>query len=581
MSDYFYPQFTNLDNYYYQIVKNDKTFIRYFYSNKYITPKYEEKIPNETVLFEIKSNYVKITDLQFSKYNTHCAFGVDTNGDENYTLYLLNLSTNQLQKINDTNISDNFLFINDVLYYVQFDDTYRNYRIKSLDGDILFIENNPLYSVSIFPDVEDKGIIISVNSYSNTEFIHYSTLYGFRYIIKKEQNLICFVDYSWEHKLVYISIYNKGFAEIPEDIFFYKGSFDKKWNKYKVFNGIVEDFITKGKDTLILSRDTISGIQKLWKYSGLKLINIKTDNFIAEYLLPGQFKQDRRNKQVLFIEHTNGKTPKNIIELNFITGKIINTFNNPYIKKENLFIKHKLIDGIPTTFMTKDKNKNILFMAYGAYGVVYNLKYQEWIVNLCKNGWNICVIHCRGGGEKGLQWYLDGKLLKKMNTITDCVNVVKHISKEYNKVAIYGRSAGGISVGATINEIPEYFDYAIMEVPFVNILETMSNPSANLTIGEYLEFGNPNDNIRIKKLMTSYDPVLNIKKNVKYPKILLTSGKNDPRVNYEEHNIYYKQMKKINPKTKINLIFEKYGHFGFTNKKDKLKSDNNKIKWLK
>jgi oligopeptidase B len=146
------------------------------------------------------------------------------------------------------------------------------------------------------------------------------------------------------------------------------------------------------------------------------------------------------------------------------------------------------------------------------------------------------IAHIRGGGEMGRKWYDDGKLLQKKNTFTDFITCAEHLIKEKyttsENLAIIGGSAGGLLMGAVINMRPELFKLMITRVPFVDVINTMLDPTIPLTVLEYQEWGNP-ENKEYYDYMKSYSPYDNLEAK-DYPHILVTAGFNDPRVQYWE-----------------------------------------------
>ena len=146
------------------------------------------------------------------------------------------------------------------------------------------------------------------------------------------------------------------------------------------------------------------------------------------------------------------------------------------------------------------------------------------------------IAHIRGGQEMGRQWYEQGKFLHKMNTFTDFIACGRHlINQGYTspgRLAIMGGSAGGLLMGAVLNLAPDLCHAAVAAVPFVDVVTTMLDESIPLTVGEYEEWGNPNDP-DYYHYMLSYSPYDNIAPH-HYPHLLITAGLNDPRVQYWE-----------------------------------------------
>lgn len=576
---YAFPNFTNLDNFFSQVIyyKNSvhKCF-RYYKDDQLNATQSKKDIVIDSKKLFPKAKFINFGSLEFSDQNKYFAFAIDVIGSENYKIYYGETKDwNIIKKLNYKNLSDNYFFINDTFYFVQMDNTFRPFRVLDWNGNIIFTETDPEMNIYIYPDIEAKGLIIYTSNNETGKFYHYS---------ENKNIFICggfrgFVDYSWDLDMWYISIDNLGFSEIPNSKDF---KFNMTiWNKYCVFKGIVYDFISKGRDTIILSSDPSNGSTKLYKYRNLKLSLINhNENLIGKYELPGGFNQERRRKEVAYIYHCDLKTPNEIIEYDMISDKIVRVLKDPTIKQKivgNLYLSK--IDNIPITKWCLAGNKNALLIVYGAYGFVNSQCYREWYLSLIKKGWDIIVGHIRGGGELGNKWYQSGKLLSKKNTFIDTIKIGEKLKElGYKKVCIFGRSAGGLTVGASLNMANEgVFDGAILEVPFLDVFNTMNNPNLPLTTGEYSEWGNPQIE-KYGKYIKSYDPIINIDKDKEYPKILVIGGKKDNRVKNYEPKLYYKKMKKVNKD--ITFIQNNYGHFGSSNNEEKIKDDNKKVDFI-
>ncbi|KAJ9082831.1 hypothetical protein DSO57_1000816 [Entomophthora muscae] len=185
----------------------------------------------------------------------------------------------------------------------------------------------------------------------------------------------------------------------------------------------------------------------------------------------------------------------------------------------------------------KDGSNPLHLYGYGSFGVSMDPGFISLVIPLLDRGFVYAIAHVRGGSEMGRQWYeTDRKLLKKRNTIRDFSNVARHlIAKNYTspaKLSIEGGSAGGLLVGAVINLNPGFFNAAIMDVPFVDLINTMMDSTIHFIVSWYEEWGNPN-NITFFTYMKSYSPYDNLPKSGEgLPHLLVRSGLSDPRVQY-------------------------------------------------
>jgi len=173
---------------------------------------------------------------------------------------------------------------------------------------------------------------------------------------------------------------------------------------------------------------------------------------------------------------------------------------------------------------------------YGSYEASMAPWFSVARFSLLDRGWTWALVHPRGGGELGRRWYLDGKLLHKINTFTDTIASCEHLVANgwaaAGRVSLRGGSAGGLLVGACITMRPDLFASAAAEVPFIDVVTTMSDPSLPLTITEWEEWGDPREE-PAASYMLSYSPYDNATE-ADYPALYVTAGLNDPRVSYHE-----------------------------------------------
>jgi oligopeptidase B len=228
--------------------------------------------------------------------------------------------------------------------------------------------------------------------------------------------------------------------------------------------------------------------------------------------------------------------------------------------------------GIPVsivyrTDMLKSDQTNPLYLyGYGSYGMTINPSFDTKILPLLDRGYIYAIAHIRGGAFLGYDWYEDGRMEKKMNTFKDFICCAEYFRDsgiiDPNKIVIEGRSAGGLLIGVSVALRPDLYWVAIPGVPFVDVLNTMSDSNIPLTTEEWTQWGNPNE-LEWFNIMREYCPYSNIKSG-SYPHMYCTSGLHDPRVPYWE---ILKLVAKIREhKTDINTqvirVETTQGHFG-------------------
>ncbi|HEY8459069.1 MAG TPA: prolyl oligopeptidase family serine peptidase, partial [Blastocatellia bacterium] len=213
---------------------------------------------------------------------------------------------------------------------------------------------------------------------------------------------------------------------------------------------------------------------------------------------------------------------------------------------------------------------------YGSYGISNDVDFSSNRLSLLDRGVIFGVAHIRGGGELGKEWHDMGKMMVKKNTFTDFIAAAEYlINEKYaakDRLIITGGSAGGLLMGAVTNMRPDLFKAVVSYVPFVDVMNTMLDASLPLTVGEYLEWGNPNEKPAYD-YMRSYSPYDNIEKKA-YPAMLVRTSLNDSQVMYWEPAKYVAKLRAM--KTDDNpLLFkiklEPGGHGGASGRYDRLR----------
>lgn len=178
-----------------------------------------------------------------------------------------------------------------------------------------------------------------------------------------------------------------------------------------------------------------------------------------------------------------------------------------------------------------------LLYGYGSYEIPIDPSFSSVRLSLLDRGFVFAIAHIRGGGELGRRWYDDGKLMHKRNTFTDFIACAEHlVASGYtsrDRLGARGGSAGGLLMGAVAELRPDLFRAVVAEVPFVDVVTTMADPTLPLTITEWEEWGNPIDDFEAYEYMKSYSPYDNVAAK-EYPAFFVSAGLNDPRVAYWE-----------------------------------------------
>jgi len=281
-------------------------------------------------------------------------------------------------------------------------------------------------------------------------------------------------------------------------------------------------------------------------------------------------------------------TPDSVFEYDLITGEqkllketaVLGGYDRTKYESRRLHVTSPDGKEIPISLVMKkgvalDGKAPLLLYGYGSYGIGMTASFSVRRLSLLERGVIFAIAHIRGGDEMGEAWHEDGKMASKLNTFTDfiaCAEFLQH--QGYTspaRTAIQGGSAGGLLIAAVVNMRPDMFKVAHLAVPFVDVINTMLDESLPLTVGEFLEWGNP----KIKTyydVMKSYCPYTNIREQA-YPSILVTTSLNDSQVMYWEPAKYVAKLRAHKTDTnpicfKINM---EAGHSGASGRYDALK----------
>ncbi|WP_205957630.1 S9 family peptidase [Pseudoxanthomonas winnipegensis] len=276
--------------------------------------------------------------------------------------------------------------------------------------------------------------------------------------------------------------------------------------------------------------------------------------------------------------YTSLTTPATTYELNTVTGERRLLKQQPVLgydpakyTTERLWVTARDGTKVPVSLVykngfKKDGTAALLQYGYGSYGLSMDPGFSGPVVSLLDRGMVYAIAHIRGGEEMGRAWYDNGKLLKKKNTFTDFIDVTEALVKQgyaaKDRVAAMGGSAGGLLMGAITNMAPDDYRVIISQVPFVDVVTTMLDPSIPLTTNEYDEWGNP-EKREFYDYIVTYSPYDNLKKRA-YPAMFVGTGLWDSQVQYWEPAKYVARLRDLDAGT-LPVVFRinmEAGHGG-------------------
>lgn len=264
------------------------------------------------------------------------------------------------------------------------------------------------------------------------------------------------------------------------------------------------------------------------------------------------------------------------------TQEVVGGHDPSAYQSERVWVKAADGTDVPVSLVYKKSMRKAggnptLLYGYGSYGITMEAYFSMNRLSLLDRGWVFAIAHIRGGEEMGRAWYEDGKLLKKKNSFTDfiaCGEAMLSLGYcEPGQLYAMGGSAGGLLMGAVVNERPDLWRGVIAGVPFVDVINTMLDASIPLTTSEYDEWGNPNDETYYR-YMLSYSPYDNVRA-AEYPNLLVTTGLHDSQVQYWEPAKWVAKLRDVHlGNNKIYLVTDmEAGHGGKSGRYNALKDD--------
>ncbi len=528
---------------------------------------------------KLNTEYFGLGDLEVSNNDELLGYSLDLKGSEYYTIYLRNIKSNKLvsEKIDNTSGSILFSLDDKYIFYSKLDKFHRPRTIfrhevgTSIKQDLLiFEETSDAFTVSIGISSDEKYYFIKTSDHNTSEEYYFKsdeTKPNPKLIKKRKKGILysvnSFNNYFWNHT-----------NDKAEDFRIEKCQ-DLENQKWEDFVSAKNEVLVGGLfflDNWILRSETSNALTKLLvrKKDDTHEEEIKfTDEIVIE---PGiSFTQKDRNTNEVYISYSSPKTQTRVYLYNLLTKdkKLVKEQEIPSGHNPDDYVVERLEckshDGrmVPLTITrhkkTKiDGNSNLLLYGYGSYGNSMSASFSSTKISLINRNIIWVTAHIRGGLERGMKWWKEGKMLNKKNTFEDYIAAGKYlIEKKYTskgKIIGMGGSAGGLLMGAVVNQSPELFCGIVMAVPFVDSLTTNLDHSLPLTVGEFDEFGNAKENKEHFNYIFSYAPYNNIKK-MDYPNILITTSLSDNRVLFDEPTKFTAKLR--NYKTDNNLLLLK------------------------
>ena len=573
------------------------------YCRKRGNPEASEKILLDQNQLAGPNNFCRIGAFAVSPDGTKLAYSVDGDGTEVCTIYIKDLTTGTLFPEMITNTFGDvyghhgveWAYDNASFFYVTRDATLRPYRIyrhrlgtEPAQDVLLYEEKDDTYFLWLTQSRSKTYIMANMHSTLTDEWIYLpndGSTYEFKSFQPRIKGMEYQVEHAGDHFFVITNENAQNFKLMKAPL---HATTKENW----------EEVIPHSEAIYLTGMDAFEDFFVLYeRREGFPQIRISGTDGLADVshvpfpeaaysFIPGrnpEFKTD-----TLRFTYTSLVTPKSVVDFNVKekTWTVVKRDEIPSGYDADQYVTGRTYatapDGtlVPMSLVYKkglrqDGNNPALLQGYGSYGYSYDPSFNANLISLLDRGFVIAIGHIRGGSEMGRAWYENGKMLNKKNTFTDFIACAEHlIAEKYTskeKLAISGRSAGGLLVGACLTMRPDLFGAVVAAVPFVDVVNTMSDPSIPLTTFEYDQWGNPDDEQYFDYIM-SYSPYDNLR-SVDYPHILITTGLNDPRVAFWEPAKFTARLRELRTNDNTVLLRTNFeaGHAGASGRYDFLK----------
>ena len=587
-------------------LKNYEYFRRYKQGNEHgIYIRRKDKNSEEKILLDVNElaknkDFYQLANWSISPKENLMAYAEDTSGRRQYRIKFKDLENEEISSFFIENTSGDMAWSSDgkyLFYVIRDEETLLPYKLfrheigTSQDKDVaIYEEKDTTFYLSVGNTRSMEYIEVNISSTTSSEvrLIKSDSPYMTPQIfLPREQDHLYSIDHDPASTRFLIESNWKAlnFRLLETDL---NNSSDK--NKWKELiphreQVLLQSVIPFPNHLIIMERE--NGLRKLKilhkESKAVKEINFNDPTYTAYLASNPEYYVDR-----FYFGYSSMRTPDSLFSVVLSNGRkrllkqaeVKGVFSSSDYKVEREFITARDGTKVPVSIVYKKnkfkKNENPIFLyGYGSYGNSIDAGFSSSRLSLLDRGFIFAIAHVRGGQELGRSWYEEGKIFNKLNTFYDFIDVTKGlVNKGYgNKDRIYagGGSAGGLLMGAIVNMEPNLYKGIISNVPFVDVITTMSDPSIPLTTGEYSEWGNPDIKEEFEYIL-QYSPYDNISEQ-EYPSILVTAGLWDSQVQYYEPAKYVAKLRDYNKGKnpilmKVNMTA---GHSGVSGRFESLK----------
>lgn len=540
--------------------------------------------------------YFKMGLFKLSPDQKILAYSTDTSGGERYTIYFKNLETGELlsDQIPNTSYAAEWANDNRTLFYTVQNEAWRNHQLRrhqlgadAADDPVIYQEDDALLNVFIGKSKDKQYLFLTLHGIEMSEerVLAADQPEGeFRLVTPRRPGIRYFIDHR--DGLFYIHTNE----EAPNYKLLTAPAADPVRDNWQLFiphdpERFLEAFELFDAHLVIYGRARGLRTIQIHSFAGDTWQEVAFPEPVYTYNRAENPEPDTRQLRFVYQSLTTAATVYDLDmeSLAWTFRKqtpVLGGYQAQDYRTERIFAT--AVDGtqVPISLVYKkgtvrDGRTPCLLYGYGSYGANIDPAFDQKRLSLIDRGFIFAIAHIRGGQEMGRHWYDQGKWLHKKNTFTDFIACAEHlIAEKYTsreRLAIMGRSAGGLLMGAVTTMRPDLFQVVVAGVPFVDVVSTMLDETIPLTTQEFDEWGNPQKK-EFYDYMLSYSPYDNTTARA-YPHILITAGLNDPRVQYWEPAKWTARLRavKTNENRLLLKTFMGAGHFSSSGRYDYLK----------
>ncbi|QHF27489.1 S9 family peptidase [Pseudomonas sp. R32] len=537
-----------------------------------------------------KGGFLSMGAFSISPDHQRLAYSLDTTGDEIYTLYVKDLASGAIEQLPFEDCDGSMTWANDnqTLFFAELDDTHRphkllRHRLGSASVEAVYEEIDGRFFLHCYRASSERQLILLLNSKTTSE----------AWVLDAEHP---------EQAFTCLAPRVEGHEYYPDH-----GQLEGQWRwfirsnqdgiNFALYQAVADVVPTREQwQLLVAHRDTVmlegltlnaSALSLSLREGGLPIIEVHPQGLPAYRVeLPDAayslYVQDSLEfvSTRIRLRYQSLNRPAQVRQLELANGAqqvlketpVLGPFDPDAYVSQRLWATAADGTQVPISLVQRradvGKPVPLYLYGYGAYGESLDPWFSHARLSLLERGVAFAIAHVRGGGELGEAWYHAGKQAHKHNTFGDFIACAEHLIAQgvtgAEQLAISGGSAGGLLIGAVLNQRPELFKAAIAEVPFVDVLNTMLDPELPLTVTEYDEWGNPEEP-EVYERIKAYAPYENVRAQA-YPALLVVAGYNDSRVQYWEAAKWVARLRVT--KTDDNLLLLKTemgaGHGGMS-----------------